>query len=430
LVPPHVPDESILADSKQVTAIRAEPFGDPDAAKSDLFTEGGYSWDELAAIRREIFDRGAYLDAVVDQRRSGRFDLTKWLRAHTDHWAADVDPIDVVVNVHDLQVPRKYRYCSYRDAFQSRMEVTAVVFADGIWFKAGVDARRLRDHATDCLRPEVVDDALDGSLETGSPIDFESFEESYADDPRYLHLAGSFWEKKHTDRLLAVGERLHDEFGVETLLTSMETIPEEYAAPEWMTAYPEADRATYEAALRRGDLVVCASQYETMARTPFEQAASGQVLVLRDEPWIYDCVPEDYRFAGLPDELGDLVAEAVENWDAAIRENRRLVAHAARVRDPDRSARRTHRDLRERVEKKREQYALGSADDPVRAPLEDSDIDRIDLVALQERTAEYTDDGRAVTDREDYALADLLYALRSLGYRDAGNPGTPVFVTE
>lgn len=37
------------------------------------------------------------------------------------------------------------------------------------------------------------------------------------------------------------------------------------------------------------------------------------------------------------------------------------------------------------------------------------------------------DDGRPVTAGEDYALADLVYALRSFGYRDAANPGTPVF---
>ncbi|WP_276302306.1 hypothetical protein [Halorussus lipolyticus] len=93
--------------------------------------------------------------------------------------------------------------------------------------------------------------ALDAGVETGSPIDFSDRAESYADEPRFLHLA------------------------------------------------------------------VCASEYETMARTPFEQAASGQVLVIRDELWIHDCVPDDYRFAGDPEELGELAAEAVEHWGQA-----------------------------------------------------------------------------------------------------------------
>ncbi len=47
---------------------------------------------------------------------------------------------------------------------------------------------------------------------------------------------------------------------------------------------------------------------------------------------------------------------------------------------------------------------------------------------LRDETAAHTADGIRATEREDYALADLVYALRSLGYRDAGNPGTPVFV--
>ncbi|NEU58249.1 glycosyltransferase [Halorussus sp. MSC15.2] len=433
LVPPQVPDEAILADRERVTAIRAEPFGDggdgtdrPDEA--DIFTEGGYSWAELDALKRAIYDRGAYLDAVVDQRRTGRFDLRKWLCQQTDRWAADVVPFDVIANVHDLQVPFKYRYCSYRDEFQSRMAMAGAVFADGVWFKAGVDADRLRERATEVLRPEVVEDALDDAIETGSPIDLSGFEESYADAPEVLHLAGSLWEKKRADRLLAVGERLHEEFGVETLLTSMEQIPDEYASPEWVETFPEADRETYETALRRGDLAVCASEYETMARTPFEQAASGQVLVLRDEPWIYDCVPDDYRLVGDPDDLADIAVTAVRNWDRAVRENRRLVARVARVRDPDRSARRTHRDLRERVQTKRESYDLGPDDDSVRAALADSPGAEVSLDDLRERTADYTDDALPVTESADYALADLVYALRSLGYRDAGNPGTPTFV--
>jgi len=467
LVPPSVPAEEVLADRERVTAIRAAPFGpdadssadDSDATDRDLFTEGGYSWAELAAIRREIYDRGAYLDVVIDQRRTGRFDLRKWLCRQTDHWAADVAPFEVIVNVHDLQVPFKYRYCDHRDAFQSRMEMAGSVFADGIWFKAGVDADRLREHATEVLRPEVVDAALEEAIETGSPIDSSAFSESYADEPRLLHLAGSLWEKKHAERLLAVGERLRDEFGIETLLTSVEAIPDAYADPPWVEAFPEADRQTYESALARGDLALCASEYETMARTPFEQAASGQVLVVRDEPWIYDCVPDDYRFVGDADELGDLAVEAVANWTEAVEENRRLVAHFEEVRDPERSARRTHDDLRARVERKRERYDLDAADAPVRAALDAladesgtaaprsraearSGVDgrsfasadanerplAVDLDALRVRTAEFTDAGKPATERRDYALADLVYALRSLGYRDAGNPGTPVFV--
>jgi hypothetical protein len=54
----------------------------------------------------------------------------------------------------------------------------------------------------------------------------------------------------------------------------------------------------------------------------------------------------------------------------------------------------------------------------------------INLNILREATADHTDDGIPATDREDYVLADLVSALRSLGYRAAGNPGTPVPVRQ
>ena len=427
LVRPETPDDAVLADRERVTAIRAPGFGEADP---DIFTEGGYSWAELTALREAIFDRGAYVDVVVDQRRTGRFTLSKWLHEQTDHWAADVAPFDLVANVHDLQVPFKYRYCSYRDGFQSRMEMASAVLADGIWFKAGVDARQLREHATEFLRSEVVEAALDAAVETGSPIDFSGFEESYAETPRRLHLAGSLWEKKRADRLLAVGRRLHERFGIETILTSMESIPDEYAAPEWVRAHPNADRETYERALREGDLAVCASEYETMARTPFEQAASGQVLLLRDEPWIYDCMPDDHPLVADLADLPALAVEAVENWTAAADANRRLVEHARRVRDPERCGRRTYDDLRRRVDEKRARYEPGDADAPVRAAVADASETELALDELVARTAENAETGRPVVERETYSRTDLRYALRSLGWRDSGNPGTPVFVRD
>ena len=69
---------------------------------------------------------------------------------------------------------------------------------------------------------------------------------------------------------------------------------------------------------------------------------------------------------------------------------------------------------------------LGPADDPVRAAL-DEFAGTVPLDELVAATADHTDDGRPVTADEGYARADLRYALRSLGYEDAGRPGTPEF---
>ncbi|WP_227376988.1 hypothetical protein [Haladaptatus halobius] len=418
-------DESdVLADRERVTLVEAEPFM-ADHPRRSMFTENGYTEDQLTALEAAIHKQGAYVDVVVDQLRTGRFTLKKWLLDYTDHWAAQVRPFDVVANVHDLQVPFKYRFCRYRDAYQMRMELCGTAFADGIWFTAGIDAAAFREHASEFLRQDVVESTLDGAIESGSPVEFDEFEERYGDEPEWLHVAGSLWSKKHADDVLAVAETLYREFGVRTLMTSMEPIPDEYRRREWVDVHSKASRETYEWALETGDIAVCASEYETMARTPFEQAASGQVLLLRDEPWIYDCVPEKHSLVADADSLESLAVYAVEHWDEAVAANRGLVEYAKEIRSPERCGHRTLRDLRSRVESKVERYTLGGGDAAVERALEDEPA--VEMDALAERTAEFTDDGRPVTARESYARTDLLYALRSLGYEDCGNPGTPTF---
>ncbi|WP_101297252.1 glycosyltransferase [Halegenticoccus soli] len=416
----------VRADRERVTLVEAEPFMHGDE-REYLFTEGGYSRDQLYALDRRIFDRDAYVDVAIDGHRTGRATLYKWLLEGSDHWAAQVRPFDVIADVHDLQLPFKYRWCPYRNDYQFRMEVCRALFADGVWFKAGVDARELRKRATAFLRPDAVEPALADAVETGSPVDFSAYDETYADRPEWLHLAGSLWDKKRTDRLIGLSRTLRERFGIRTVMTSMEEIPDEYGALDWVEAHPNADRETYERALGLGDLAVCASEYETMARTPFEQAASGQVLILRDEPWIHDCVPGDYALAGAVDELETLAIRAVEHWDEAVAENRRLVERVTRVRSPERAGRVTYEDLARRVESKLEAFDRGELPGPAGRLFDDLTADRVRLDALFERSASYTDDGRPVTELESVALSDLVYALRSLGYVDVGNAGTPVF---
>lgn len=416
----------VLADRERVTLLEAEPLG--RGADRDLLTDVGYTTAQLEAVREGIFDPGAYLDAVVDQLRSGRFHLYEWLLERTDQWAATVRPFDVIANVHDLQLPFKYRYCSHRNDYQMRMEHCAAAFADGRWFTADVDRQRFRERAGTFLRSDAVADAADDAVSIGSPIDVDAFEETYASEPQTFHVAGSLWEKKDVGRLLAVGERLHERFGIETVLTSMEDVPPAVRDRDWLTAHPEADRDAYERALREGDLAICASEYETMARTPFEQAASGQVLLLRNEPWVEECVPDDYPLTAADDDLADLAVRVVERWERAVAANRRLVEYLASERSPEAVGERTHADLRRRVASKRRTYEEAGtlARDVVRRAVADADGE-ITLDALLERTAAYTDDGRPIVADPECALVDVVYALRSLQYVDVGNPGTPMF---
>ncbi|WP_440008259.1 hypothetical protein [Halomicrococcus sp. SG-WS-1] len=79
----------------------------------------------------------------------------------------------------------------------------------------------------------------------------------------------------------------------------------------------------------------------------------------------------------------------------------------------------------------RERAGYDRADAPVERALDDlagtSDAG-FALDELVARTAEYTADGRPVTDRETYSRTDALYALRNLGYEDSGAGEPPEFV--
>lgn len=414
----------VLADRERVTLIEAPSFM-AESEHRGTFPESGYSEAQLGAIKEAIYDRLGYVDAVVDQHVTGRYDLYKWLLNLGGHEAARTQPVDLIANVHDLRLPFKRHGARYPNNAAMKAELLAATVADGLWFKAGVDARRMREYGASILQEDLLDRMIDDALETGSPIDFGEYNEQYAEHPEVFHVAGSGWGKKNPDRVVAVGERLYERYGIRTVMTNMDPILPAFSDREFIDAYPEADRETFAWALREGDLTVCASDHETMARTPFEQAASGQVLVLRDRPWIYDCVPEDYPLIGDIDELEALAIRAVERWDEAVAANRRLVAHVQRVRDPKRCGRRTYDDLRRRVETRVRDCGTRPEDNAVRAALAELG-ERVALDVLNERTARHTEDGSPVLDAS-HTLTDLVYALRAMGYTDTGTPGTPVF---
>ncbi|WP_135853062.1 glycosyltransferase family protein [Halorussus salinus] len=426
LAPPEVANydpEYVLADRERVTLVEAEPFMHGHEHE-DAFSETGYTEEQFRAIEETIFDRSGYVDVVIDQQVTGRYDLYKWLHRLGGGADAAVQPTELVGYVHDLRLPFKRHGREMPGGAAMRAEMVATTYTDGLWFKAGVDAERLGEYGTAVLSDELLAGLLGDALETGSPLEFSEFTEEYADAPERLHVAGSGWGKKNLDVVLDAAERLRDEFGIRTLMTNMDPIPDGMADREFVEAYPECSREEYERALERGDLAVVASDHETMPRTPFEQAASGQVLVVRDEPWAYDCVPADYRLAGSLDDLESLAVRAVRDWDEAVAENRRMVEHLREVRGPEQCGRRTYRDLRERVERRVESFENGSFEEG-------------GLLADAERVASKFDgevplddfgDALARHVAEEVPLADAVYALRALGYADVGNPGTPMFV--
>ncbi|MFC4447856.1 hypothetical protein [Halorussus aquaticus] len=430
LAPPEVADydrEYVLADRERVTLVEAEPFMHGRRHRN-AFTESGYSEGQLEALAAATYDQLGYVDVVVDQLRRGRADLYKWLLALDGHRVGHPSPVDIVANVHDLQLPFKYANTGWRNEFQRETEIADAVLSDGMWFKAAIDVEGMREFGHEFMQESVVDRALDDAVLTGSPIDFSQFDAEYADDPEYLHVAGSIWDKKQVGTVMEIAETLHDRFGIRTLMTSMSAIPDEYADLPWVEAYPKASREEFEAALRRGDLCVSATEYETLARTWFEQAGSGQVLIARNQPWIYDAIPRDYELAGTIEELPAIAVRAVENWDEAVAESRRMLEYVAEIRDPERSGRRTHGDAAERVARKVEAYEPDRNDEIVGDALAEAADDggRVALDDLNRATAAFTESGDPILDGK-CALSEVLFALRRRGYEDTGNPGTPVF---
>ena len=439
LAPPETADydpEYVHADRERVTLLEADPFMHGHE-HGDAFSETGYTEEQLRAVERGIYDESSYVDVVVDQRVTGRYDLYKWLHRLGGGRDATVPPVSLVGYVHDLRLPFKRHGREVPNDAPTKVELSMATFVDGLWFKAGVDADRMREYGRSYFDADFLDDLLDDALETGSPLDFSRFEERYADVPRTLHVAGSGWGKKNLDVVLDVAETLFERYEIRTLMTNMDPIPDAMADRAFVDPVPNCSRERYEAALRTGDLAICASDHETMARTPFEQAASGQVLLVRDEPWIYDCVPEDYRLAGGLDDLETLACRAVEHWDEAVAANRKMVEYVTNVRDPANCGRRTYEDLQSRVDSRlaafEERVAAGetqNSDGESVVQSVERALDERALAGLTETKTEATDtvslaDLAAATDRP---RADLVHALRSLGYRDVGNAGTPEFV--
>jgi hypothetical protein len=143
-----------------------------------------------------------------------------------------------------------------------------------------------------------------------------------------------------------------------------------------------------------------------------------------------DCVPDDYRLAGSLEDLPDLAARAVERWDDAVAENRRTLERVREVRSPERGGRRTDEDLRDHVDEPIESFRPAEYVDPIETMLEETMGGATKAVALSgliERTAAHTEDGAPITDCEAVTRTDVVYALRSLGYEDTGNAGSPVF---
>lgn len=364
---------------------------------------------------------GSYIDSVIDQNFIGQSELFIFLSKFFDANYASVRPFDFIRNIHDARVPGKGLGEHVREHFESKYELFQMLTADANWITAPHDAEDALDAARKWFQYSEVSDVEENLLTGLAPIDLEEFEETYSEEPKYVHMAGSTYPKKNRDDVIEVCEKLYQLFDIETIITSMGEVEEEYEELEFVEAFSNCSYEMYKNNLERGDIVISGTSNETMGRTWFEQTASGQVLVAWDRPWLYDQIPEDYKLTvGNRSDLTRLAVWAVKNWESAVAENQRMMEHVRDTRDPEIIGTRTYQDLTSKIDSRIDNYEFGWDEEVIEstAPLLSEPFS---LEEFSEKSQKFTDSGMPVTDIWTYPVTDLITALRKAGYEDVGH---------
>jgi len=420
-------DIDVFENSPNVTVIATRRF--LHGTKWGSFMSFG-SWreEQLKQLDETISGNLGYVDAIIDQQPTGNVEIFKFWNENCDFRYAKVKPFDYIRCIHDLRVPYKAHGSLYRNDFDLLGEMLSTAYADGTWFQAGIDYDEFVQYGKKHFQFALLDEVRDNAIHSLAPIEFEKYDEQYNDAPKYVHVAGSILPKKNRKAVFETCEFLHQRYDIETIVTSMATVEDWWHGAEFAEVHEKCPYDTYQSALARGDLVISATSHETMGRTIFEQAASGQVLVAWSRPWLYDQVPEDYKFAtDSKNALKKVAAWVIQNWDQAVRENRRMVAHAREVRDKPVVGKKTYDDLARRVEERVDEYEFHWDEDVLTQAIGYIGDDEFGLDEINSATRHFTESGKPILDNHFYPLSDLALALRKLGYEDTGTTLTPTF---
>lgn len=427
-------EQSDLPPEQDCTVIEKRRFME-ETDYEFYMVDGWYREEQLMALKRLVEEQHAYFDIVIDQQLAGRYQIWRFLHETIDYRFSNVRPFELIDFMHDFRAEFKGHGERYYNSSEPTQEISQTLYADGIWVKSWADAQLMMETAKDRFSYSAINDMDQKLVRTNSPIDFTEFDESYNDRPQHVHIAGSSYAKKNQDMILDICELLYQRFDIETIVTSMKAVPNELSGVEWIDVHDHCPYDEYKRQLARGDIVLCCSHHETMGRTWFEQAASGQVLIAWDRPWLYDQIPDDYQLTCDKQKLAALAVWVVNNWDQAVEENKRMVKHVKQVRDPETNGQRLYDDMADRTRARQEKYDLKWDQDVLSESIAACSIETehpdyeqsVYLDTLNETTAEFMDNGDAILDNRFYTLTDLVLALRTLGYQDLGNAGVPEF---
>lgn len=410
-------DVDLCANHDRVTVIDV-PIYDPETKVERASWNGNVKPTHLERIQEEIIDAGAYVDIVVNQHPKQQDLLFEVLNYLTDEKYSATRPFDLVYHSSDFGYPYKQFTAINRNDFRTLVDTMAFMIADGGWFKAKIDYDDVPE-LTDWIQYDVATEIQEQSIVAGSPFDFDAFDTTFSDTPEYVHLAGSVSQKKRRDDIMAVAEFLYQRFDIETIITCMRDIEQDFVEKEYTDCYANSDYDTYVEQAERADLCIELSKYETMGRTWLEQAASGQVFLAPNERWIEYQLPEDYRLrAGSTTQAKKLAAWAVTHWEEAVAETERLLDHVKSIRGREPSGAHTLADLHERLRAQQADH---------RVQQQELVADALTYVDEPFTLADLNAAGTRVTESESpltglfhYPRIDLVRDLRALGYEDQG----------
>ena len=413
----------LTADTENVTVFTASRYFDG----TEYRRLKNWSTEQLWPIHDEYYENDTYFDLIINQQPAGQNMVWRFMNALQDFQFASTKPVQMIRHLHDFNSPWK-EHVRFPNDSDTIMDVVGHVYADRTWTKAKWDAyQEMVPQAKRFFNHSTVKDLREQVKFVNSPMNFERYgndgEPVYDDVPEYVHMTGMTNSRKNRETTMNVAEFLFQRYNIETIITSQEGIEGEFQDKSFTECYPKCPYDKYLEQLQRGDLVICATDYETGGKTWFEQVASGQVLVAWEgkKPWLYEQANDDYPLiAGSKSDLRKLAAWAVENWDEAQSKAHQLREHAINHRSTEAVGKDTLEDMESLVRDKVQRHDLGWDNPVVEKAVEYLSDDVMSIREINDATRHFTDNGDKILELFTYTRTDLVQCLRKMGYEDIG----------
>lgn len=410
--------DDVLGNHSQVDTVEVRRFMEGTPYKR-IF---GTSERELEAVRQLKEEKHRYFDIVLAQQSHAIFSWYTYLHELYNYKYTKARPFYLIKHVRD------YYADNYKEGVEGnwyprsamlRGEMYTLTYSDSIWVDSPWDRDTMLDLAPKFMSYSEAQALTDRSMALGCPMDFDNYRRTYANEPSYIHVAGISKPIKHLDDVFDIAKTVYERYGVESIRTAIEEIRDDrYIEESWVEDYAEASKGKYLESLARGDICIVCAEGETGGRTFFEQAASGQVMIFKDEPWVYDMVPRDYPLiASGKKELKKMTLWAVENWDQAVAASKEMMDTVEENYNIDVIAEKTYDDMKGLADQRLESNS-GWDEEVLRDTLESMDSDVYHVTEINEKSAEFTDSGAPVLDIHTYAYTDFVVTLQQLGCRD------------